>query len=111
MLLGDKTALTLKMCVNKITKIYLRQGEASKMFRDTSANSRFSDLFKIGKYTSLGHILHYKYNFASRPLVEKYLHQKVKNWRGLKLHWRHHHEAFLALRILPTINFCNFFYA
>jgi hypothetical protein len=40
----------------KITKIYSRQGAASEMFRDTSANSSFShvDFSKIGKLTSLG---------------------------------------------------------
>ena len=35
MILGDAAALILKTCVKKITKIYSRQGEASKMFRDT----------------------------------------------------------------------------
>jgi len=41
---------------NMLEKIYSRQGAASKMFRDTSANSSFSpvDFTKIGKFTSLG---------------------------------------------------------
>jgi hypothetical protein len=40
----------------KITKIYSRQGAASKMFRDTSANLSFRpvDFSEIGKFTSLG---------------------------------------------------------
>jgi hypothetical protein len=39
----------------KIAKIYSRQGTASNMFRDTSANSSFSpvEFSKIGKLTSL----------------------------------------------------------
>jgi hypothetical protein len=41
-ILGDGVALILKIYVKKITKIYSRQGAASKMFRDTSANSSFS---------------------------------------------------------------------
>jgi hypothetical protein len=39
LILGDAAALILKICVKKITKIYSGQGAASKMFRDTSANS------------------------------------------------------------------------
>jgi len=56
MILGDAAALILKICMKKIKKIYSRQGVASKMFRDTSANSSFSlvDFSKIGKFTSLG---------------------------------------------------------
>jgi hypothetical protein len=55
-ILGDGAALILKMSMKKITKIYSRQGAASKMFRDTSANSTFShaDISKIGKFTSMG---------------------------------------------------------
>jgi hypothetical protein len=54
-ILGDAEALILKICVKKIIKIYSRQGAASKMFRDTSANSSFSpvDFSKIGKFTLL----------------------------------------------------------
>jgi hypothetical protein len=40
-ILGDGAMLTLKICVEKITKIYSRQGAASKMFRDTCANIQF----------------------------------------------------------------------
>jgi hypothetical protein len=55
-ILGDAAALILKKWVKKITKIYLRQGAASKMFRDTSANSSFGPVAfsEIGKFTSLG---------------------------------------------------------
>jgi hypothetical protein len=41
-ILGDAAALILKMSVQNITKIHLRQGATSKMFRDTSANSMSS---------------------------------------------------------------------
>jgi hypothetical protein len=36
--IGNAAALIPKICVKKIIKIYSRQGAASKMFRDTSAN-------------------------------------------------------------------------
>jgi hypothetical protein len=45
-ILGDAAALILKICMNKITKIYSRQGAASKMFIDTSAISSFSPVDK-----------------------------------------------------------------
>jgi hypothetical protein len=75
----------------KITKIYSRQGTASKMFRDTSAISGFSpvDFSKIGKYTSLGQIFNSKhnnmrickYNTRFRAL-RKYMLHKIRNQQG-----------------------------
>jgi hypothetical protein len=58
-------SLILKICMKKITKNYSRQGAASKIFRDTSANSSFSpvDFSKIGKFTSLGNIFYSKFIF------------------------------------------------
>jgi len=43
------------ICVKKFTKIYSRQGAASKIFRDTK-NSSFSpvDFINISKFTSVG---------------------------------------------------------
>jgi len=41
-ILGDAAALISENMREKITKIYSRQGAASKMFRDTSANSMSS---------------------------------------------------------------------
>jgi hypothetical protein len=53
--------MVMKICVKKITKIYSRQGAASKMFRDGGANASFSlvDFSPI----SMGQILCSKYNF------------------------------------------------
>jgi len=93
----DAAALILKICVKKFTKIYSRQGAASKMFRDTSANSSFSpdDFFKIGKFTFLGNIFYSKYIFMhfckytnSFRDLGKYMQLKVINLHGLKLNWR-----------------------
>jgi hypothetical protein len=87
-ILGDAAALILKICVKKITKIYSRQGAASKMFRDTSANSSFSpvDFSKIGKFPSLGNIFYSKYIFMrfckytnSFRDLGKYMQLKVIN--------------------------------
>jgi hypothetical protein len=47
-ILGDAAALILKICVEKITKYYSQQGAASKMFRDTSANSMSSPQWPVG---------------------------------------------------------------
>jgi len=41
-MIGDAAALILKIRVKKFAKIYSLQGAASKMFRDTSANSMSS---------------------------------------------------------------------
>jgi len=38
LILGDAAALILKICIKNFTKIYSRQGAASKIIRDTSAN-------------------------------------------------------------------------
>jgi len=62
-ILGDAAALILKICVQKVKKMYSRQGAASKMFRDTSANSSFSpvDLSKISKFASQGKYFYSKH--------------------------------------------------
>jgi hypothetical protein len=59
-ILGDAAALILKICVKKFTKIYSRQGAASKMFHDTGANRSFSpvDFTQLGKFTSGGKIFY-----------------------------------------------------
>jgi len=70
--------------LEKITKIYSRQGAASKMFRGGGANSCSSpvDSSQIGKYTSLGQFVCSKYNsiciFASKPPVLETLSKFIK---------------------------------
>jgi hypothetical protein len=86
-ILVSDSALILKICVKKITKIYSQQGAGSKLFRDTSANSSFSpvDFSKIGKFTGLNFLLqtHYyvflqEYTNSFRDLG-KNMELKVRN--------------------------------
>jgi hypothetical protein len=87
-ILGDVAALILKICLKKITKIDSRQGAASKMFRDTSANSSFIALLISLKSANslLGKHFYSKYIFMcfckytnSFRNLGKYMQLKVIN--------------------------------